>query len=430
MKNLNCLFASLLIPTIIGCTHSNPKPPELPKSFELTATKMENSTDSSFHIYMTTFNENGPRSVLYPKFKGIPDSLSKIKKYILCLDDVQAVFQAYKAGLINKNDCVSYLRNRATDTIQCTGNYVKTFIMFVTGFSKKREKYYVFDYNNNYNLSDDPLFILKGKNLDNQIHKVIFERYINGTITLDSTWIGLSEINKTDWLGIKFYEQTVSTFTFDSVRYKLLAYPTYETGVNYGNEVIFELSDTLQKAIQVFGHDQYAKLKNLYYQVTCNTDGRTISLKLDPNALEKGSTQVNMPAVPFKAVTLKGDTIMFPKDFKGIYVLLDFWSTSCPHCIDDIRNSYRNLYKKYAGDKFEIVGIADDPKSKIEKFISQNMITWTMIPAPKSFIQGLYRIDSYPALYLIGPDGVIKAKGKELVKEKINAVIEKYLGNY
>jgi peroxiredoxin len=413
---------------IIGCTHSKSKPPELPKSFELTATKMENNTDSSFHIYMTTFNENSPRSVLYPKFKGIPDSLSRIRKYILCLDDVQAVFQAYKAGLINKNDCVAFLRNRTNDTIQSTANYVKTFIMFVTGFSKKGEKYYVLDSNNNYNLSDDPLFILKGKNTDNQPHKIIFERYINGTIKLDSTWIGLFEINKTDFLGIKFYEQTVSTFTFDSVWYKLLAYPTYETGVNYGNEVMFELSDTLQKVKQVFGHDQYAKLKNLYYQVSCNTDGRTFSLKLDPNALEKGSTQVNMPAVPFKAVTLKGDTIMFPKDYKGKYVLLDFWSTSCPHCIEDIRNCYRNLYKKYAGDKFEIVGIADDPKSKVEKFISQNMITWTMIPAPKSFIQGLYRIDSYPALYLIGPDGFIIAKGKELVKEKINTVLEKYLG--
>jgi peroxiredoxin len=413
---------------IIGCTHSKPKPPELPKSFELTATKMENSTDSSFHIYMFTFNENSPRSVLYPKFKGIPDSLSNIRKYVFCLDDVQAVFQAYKAGLINKNECVAYLRNHANDTIQSTANYVKTFILFATGFSKKGEKYGVFDSNNNFNLSDDPLFIMKGKSTDNQPHKVYFERYINGKIQLDSTWIGLFAINKTDFLGIKFYEQTVATFTFDSIRYQLAAYPAYETGVDYTHEVIFELSDTVQKVKQVFGKYQYAKLKNLYYQVSCNTDGRTLSLKLDPNALEKGSTQVNMPTVPFKAVTLKGDSIMFPKDYKGKYVLLDFWSTSCPHCIEDIRNCYRNLYKKYAGDKFEIVGIADDPKSKVEKFISQNMITWTMIPAPKSFIQGLYRIDSYPALYLIGPDGFIIVKGKELVKEKINTVLEKYLG--
>jgi hypothetical protein len=34
----------------------------------------------------------------------------------------------------------------------------------------------------------------------------------------------------------------------------------------------------------------------------------------------------------------------------------------------------------------------------------------------------------YPALYLIGPKGIIRAKGQELVKENINSVFEKYLG--
>jgi hypothetical protein len=50
-------------------------------------------------------------------------------------------------------------------------------------------------------------------------------------------------------------------------------------------------------------------------------------------ALKKGSTQVNMPAIPFTGVTINGDTVNFPEDFKGKYDLLDFWSTGCPHCI-------------------------------------------------------------------------------------------------
>ena len=429
MKILKYFIVGLLLPIIIACTHSKPNPPELPKSFELRATKMENSTDNSFHIYMTTFNENSPRSVLYPKFKGIPDSLSKIRKYILCLDDVQAVFQAYKAGIINKNDYINYLRKHVQDTIQCTPSYVKTFLIFVTGISKKGTKYCLIDTNNNFDLSDDQPFVLSEKNLDIISHKVLFERFINGKIQSDSTWIALREIKKTDFLMMRFCEQTLATFTFDTLQYKLLVYPENGIGVNYTDEVSFELSDTVQHTKQVFGNDQYAKLKNLYYKVTCNADGRTIYLKLDTNALVKGSTQVNMPAIPFKTVTLKGDSIVFPKTYKGKYVLLDFWSTSCPHCIDDICNTYRNLYNKYAGDKFEIVGIADDPKIKVEKFVSQNMIKWTMIPAPKSSIQEQYKIDSYPALYLIDPNGIIIAKGKELSKDKIYEVFEKYLGN-
>jgi peroxiredoxin len=189
-----------------------------------------------------------------------------------------------------------------------------------------------------------------------------------------------------------------------------------------------EISDTNHEEKQIFEDNQYAHLGDLYYQVSCSVNGKTISFTLDTNALIKGSTQLNMPAIPFEAVSMKGDTVRFPDDYKGKYVLLDFWSTGCPHCIDDIRNCYKILYKKYGGDKFEIIGVADDPKSRVEKFVSQNMISWTMIPAPKSQIQKSYRTKVYPALFLIDPDGIIIAKGQELVKENINSVFEKYLG--
>lgn len=429
MKNLRCLCSFLIIPLMFGCAHVKPKPVELKKNFQLTAVKMETTADSSFQIYMFPLNENSPRKVLYPKFKGIPDSLRKVRKYVLCMDEVQAVFQAYKAGVINRDDCLNFLRKQAKDTIQSTPDYVKTFIVFITGFSKMGKQYCLFDSNNNYDLGDDYPFILSKSNYRNEPHKMFFEKSINGRIQSDSTWIALSGDKNNDFLKIKFCEQTLSAFNYDSVSYRLLVSPAYGQGVNYSDDVIFELSDTIHTLPQVFGSGQYAKLKNLYFQVNCNFDGRSVFFKLDSNALVKGSTQLNMPAIPFHARTLKGDSILFPETFKGKYILLDFWSTSCPHCIDDIRNTYRNLYKKYAGEKFEIVGIADDPASRVEWFVSQNMISWTMISAPKSPIQGFYRIDAYPALYLINPDGVIIAKGKELAKEKITAVIEKYLGN-
>ena len=426
MKNL-ILFICLLIPTLIGCKNSKSNPHESTGSFELKATKMENNTDSSLYFYMFPIDGKNPRSVIYPSIKGLPDSLGYIKKYYFSLDAVQAFYQAFKAGIINKNDCINYLRNHIKDTIKCTPDYIKTFIVFITGISKKGIKYCIIDSDNNLDLSDDHPFMLSENHYGNETHKVIFEKFFNGKIQSDSTWISLSEKKKTDLLMMRFSEKVMTTFTYDSVRYKLLAYPENGIGVNYSDDVIFELSDTIQSTKQVFGSEQYGKLKNLYFQVSCNSDGRTIFLKPDSEALAKGSTQINMPAIPFKTLTLTGDSISFPKTYRGKYILLDFWSTSCPHCIDDIRNTYRNLYKQYAGDKFEIVGIADDPKSKVERFVSQNMITWTMIPAPGSSIQGLYRVYGYPALYLINPDGIIIAKGKDLTKDKISSVIEKYL---
>lgn len=427
MKNLNFLIVSLLIFILIGCSHTKTNPPELPKSFEVSAAKIINIPDSSFRLIIGPLGD-GPRAAIYPKLKGIPDSLHNIKKFVFPLDDVQAVFQAYKAGLIKKDIVLNSLRKNINDTILSSTEYVKTFVVIITGVSKKGQKYYLVDSNNNYDLSDESLFILTQRISPNQPHKVIFEKFFNGEIDLDSTWISFYGYKNADALWIKFCEQTFTSFTFDSVKYNMIAYPAYGIGVKYTDNVIFEISDSIHNETQVFENNQYAHLSDLYYQVSCSADGRVISFSLDTNALEKGSTQVNMPAIPFKTITLKGDTVMFPKDYKGKYVLLDFWSTSCPHCIDDIRNVYRDLYKEYAGNKFEIIGIADDPKNKVERFVSQNLIAWTMIPAPKSYIQELYKIDAYPALYLINPEGVIISKGQELRKEKIYTVFEKYLG--
>jgi peroxiredoxin len=426
MKNLNYFIFCLLLSVVISCTHSKTIPPGLPKNFEVSATKMANTSDSSFHLILGLFGES-PRAAVYPKLKGIPDSLYNIKKYFFPLDDVQAIFQSYKAGIISKEIVLNSLRKNIQDTIQCTADYVKTFVVIVTGISKKGHKYYLFDSNNNYDLSDEPIFNMAEKIPTNQPHKVLFERFANDKIEFDSTWISFHSYKNTDALWIKFCEHTLTSFTFDSIKYNLIAYPEDGLGVKYTDNVIFEISDSIHSGKQVFGNNQFAHLSDLYYQVSCSSDGRIISFNLDTNALEKGSTQINMPAIPFKAVTVKGDTVMFPKKYKGKYVLLDFWSTGCPHCIQDIRDCYRALYKKYGGDKFEIVGIADDPKSKVEKFVSQNMITWTMIPAPKSPIQQSYRISGYPALFLIDPEGIIISKGTELSKEKINDIIEKYL---
>lgn len=426
MKILDFIFACILFSITISCRHSRPNPQELANDLELTANKMETTIDSSFKILISPVNSS--RAALYPKLRGIPDSLRNIKKYSFPLDDVQAVFQAYKAGRISKDDCLNYLRKQASDTLLATADYVKTFVNIVTGISKNGYTYYLFDSNNNYDLSDESLYSLNDKILGNQPHKVLFEKFLNRRIVLDSTWIAFYGIAKSDALWMKFCEQTVTSFTFDSVYYNLIASPAYISGTKYADKVIFEISDSIHNRKQVFGYNEYGYLSNSYFQVSCSSDGRTISFKKDSLALKKGSTQLNMPALPFKAVTLKGDSVIFPFDYKGKYVLLDFWSTGCPHCIEEIKNSYLDLYKKYGGDKFEIVGIADDPKSRVERFVSQNRINWTVIPAQKSFILDLYRVEAYPVLFLINPEGVIISKGQELGKGKMESVLEKYLG--
>lgn len=412
---------------LLGCDHKTIKPPELPGNFGIHAAKMKSDVDSSFQLILTPLDNKNPRAALYPKISGIPDSLDHISKFITSVDYVQSVFQAYKGGLINGDDCRNFLGNYIKDTIFCTSGYVKTFVIVVTGRSKTGSLYYLFDSDNDFDLSDEQALSASEDIPGHQPHKILFEKSVDGKILSDSTWVAFNFKNNPYYIFLKYCEQVKATFNFDSVQYNLTAYPKYGTGINYTRETIFEVSDSIDKNKQIFENNQYAHLGDLYYLVNSGKDGRTLTFDLDTNAFKKGSTQLNMPAIPFTAITIKGDTVNFPEDFRGKYVLLDFWSTGCPHCIVDIRTCYLDLYKKFSGPRFEILGIADDPKDKVGKFISQNMIKWPMIPAQGSPVIESYRVPAYPALFLVDPDGFIISKGKELNKEKISDVIGNYL---
>jgi len=427
MKNLNYLIISLIVLILMDCSLPEIQIPKFPCVIELSAIKVKDIVDSSFHFAIMRYKEENSLVNIYPKIQGIPDSLNNIHKYYVPIDNMQAYFQAYKVGLIKKDDFIRQFNKQINDTIFCSSGYVKTYAVIVTGISKQGKKYYLFDSNNNYDLSDEPLYPLKEKTFTYQPHKILFERVMNNKIQTDSTWIAFYEESKYDLMWMQFCEHTKTSFTLDSVQYELITFPSLGTSVKYGTEVAFKVMENSKDIKQVFGYNQYAHLGNLYYQVSCSNDGRTVRLQMDTAAWKKGSTQLNMPALPFKTLTLKGDTVRFPSDFKVKYVLLDFWSTSCFHCIKDIKNSYLDIYKKYGGGKFEIVGVADNSKNETERFVSQNRITWTMIPAKKSDIQKLYRIEGYPVLYLLNPDGVIISKGQELSQDKIISVLEKYL---
>jgi len=94
---------------------------------------------------------------------------------------------------------------------------------------------------------------------------------------------------------------------------------------------------------------------------------------------------------------------------KGKYVLVDFWGSWCGPCIAEIP-FLTEIYNKYKGDKFEILGIA--VKDKLEdtmKAIETHNITWSQILNAGEIPIELYGINIYPNYILFGPDGKIVA---------------------
>lgn len=134
------------------------------------------------------------------------------------------------------------------------------------------------------------------------------------------------------------------------------------------------------------------------------------------------------PAPDFTKPDINGKPVSLSQ-FKGKYVLLDFWGSWCGPC-RAANPHLKELYTKYAAKGFEILGIASEKVSgqaQAEKVwkeaIEKDGLTWTNVlnneTVMKQNVVQLYSIEGYPTQILLDKEGKIIGKwlgaaGKEL----------------
>jgi len=129
----------------------------------------------------------------------------------------------------------------------------------------------------------------------------------------------------------------------------------------------------------------------------------------DVSATDTG-TDVGKYAPAVELLDLNGKTISL-SSLKGTAVLLNFWSTLCVPCVEEMP-SLNRLSSAFKDSDFRVIAVSIDASDKpVRDFVLKNKISFTiLLDKDKEVFFDQYAGPTLPASYLIDRNGLIVDK--------------------
>ena len=239
------------------------------------------------------------------------------------------------------------------------------------------------------------------------------------------------EFGKAMWNKVDSVRQLSTPFEFESARREVELMKTMPVSLPWldrleSNALMVKIAanDTTQQAYAALS----APLKELYAALPD-------SVKQTPTA--QRAYHSLFPPKRVKVGDEMADGVLYDPDgkehrlaeFKGKYILLDFWSQGCGPCIASIPEM-EEVAQMYA-DRLAVVSISIDTETMWKQYLKEKGlkgIQWNELRNDGGGLKAVYGVQGIPHYVLIAPDGKVKdtwaGYGKGIIKDNLKAHIK------
>lgn len=165
-------------------------------------------------------------------------------------------------------------------------------------------------------------------------------------------------------------------------------------------------------------------IEPLFLKLSANLRNSEAGKSLEAAINKAKKTAVGMMAPEFSQNDVNGKIVKL-SDYRGKYVLVDFWASWCGPCRAENPHVLK-AYNAFKDKNFTVLGVSLDDQAKKAAWlqaIEKDGMPWTQVSDLKGWKNEaavLYGVTAIPQNYLVSPDGKIIAsnlRGESLEKE-------------